>query len=72
MHRKSGTTENDERIDTFFIAEKWDGEIVNKEPHKCDDLSWFDLDNIPENVIPYIKQAINGIKNKTYYSEHDL
>ena len=67
MHRKSV---HNERIDVFFIAEKWDGEILNKEPDKCDDLSWFELDNIPENVIPYIKQAIDGIKNKIYYSEY--
>ena len=70
MHRNSGTDENDERVDVFFTAERWGGEIENKEPHKCDDLSWFDLDNIPENAIPYIKQAINCIKNKIYYSEH--
>ena len=70
MHRNSGTPEDNERVDVFFIAEKWDGEIVNKEPYKCDDLSWFDLDAIPKNVIPYIKQAIEGIKNKTHYSEH--
>ena len=55
MHRNSGTAENNERVDVFFIAQKWSGEIVNKEPHKCDDLSWFDLENIPDNVIPYIK-----------------
>ena len=70
MHRDSGAAENNERVDIFFIAEEWGGEIINKEPHKCDDLSWFDLDNIPENVIPYIKQAIERIRNKTYYSEH--
>ncbi len=70
MHRNSETAVNNERIDVFFIAKKWEGEIENKEPHKCDDLSWFDLDNIPENVIPYIKQAIAGINNKVYYSEY--
>ncbi len=70
MHRNSGTKENNERVDVFFIAEKWDGEIKNKEPYKCDDLSWFDLNNLPENVIPYIKQAIGCIKNKIFYSEH--
>ena len=69
MHRNSGATENNERVDVFFIAEKWDGEIINKEPHKCDDLSWFDLDNIPENTIPYIKQTLNKIRNKEFYSE---
>ncbi len=70
MHRNSGSIENNERVDVFFIAEKWDGKIINKEPHKCNDLSWFDLNDIPENTIPYIKQAINKIKNKIHYSEH--
>jgi len=69
MHRDSQSDEYYERIDVFFIAEKWNGEIINKEPHKCDDLSWFDLDNIPENTIPYIKQTLNMIKNKEFYSE---
>lgn len=69
MHRRAAA-ETIERVDVFFVAEKWDGEIVNKEPHKCDDLSWFDLDDIPENTIPYIKQAIEGIRDRVYYSEH--
>jgi 8-oxo-dGTP pyrophosphatase MutT (NUDIX family) len=70
MHRNSGTVENNERIDVFFVAKKWKGEIVNKEPNRCDGLSWFYLNNLPENVIPYIKQAIDGIKDKIYYSEY--
>lgn len=69
MHRDSHSDEYNERIDTFFVAKKWNGEIVNKEAHKCDDLSWFDLDNIPENTIPHIKQALSKIKNKEFYSE---
>jgi mutator protein MutT len=69
MHRDSGEGEIGNRIDMFFTAEKWEGEIKNIEPNKCDDLSWFDLDNLPENTIPYIKQAIEYIKNKTFYSE---
>lgn len=70
MHRDSGMQENNERVDVFFIAQKWEGEIINREPHKCDDLSWFDLDEIPENVIPYIKQAIDCIREGEFYSEH--
>jgi len=72
MHRNSGTEENNERVDIFFTAEKWVGRIENREPHKCDDLSWFDLGDIPDNTIPYIKQAIDCIKNKIFYSEHGL
>ncbi|MBT4123877.1 MAG: NUDIX domain-containing protein [Candidatus Pacebacteria bacterium] len=70
MHRNSEIIGNKERVDVFFITKKWQGEIQNKEIYKCDDLSWFNLDKLPENIIPYIKQAINKIKNKVYYSEH--
>jgi ADP-ribose pyrophosphatase YjhB (NUDIX family) len=73
MHRNSQeglVVALNERIDIFFVAEKWEGEIENKEPHKCDDLSWFDLDNLPKNVIPYVKRAIDCIKNKIFYSEY--
>jgi len=70
MHRNSGANENNERVDVFFIAKQWQGEPQNKEPYKCDDLSWFNLDNLPANIIPYIRQAIESIKNKIYYSEH--
>ena len=56
MHRKS----DDERIDFFFIADSWEGEITNMEPQKCDDLSWFDINNLPSNTIQYIKRAIGN------------
>ncbi|MFA5878502.1 MAG: NUDIX domain-containing protein [Candidatus Staskawiczbacteria bacterium] len=72
MHRYSGPEWKNlnERMDVFFSAEKWEGDIENKEPNKCDDLSWFDLNKLPDNVIPYIRQAIECIKNNTFYSEH--
>ncbi|PIP75163.1 hypothetical protein COW86_05335 [Candidatus Kuenenbacteria bacterium CG22_combo_CG10-13_8_21_14_all_39_9] len=41
MHRNSRTAENNKKVDVFFVARQWQGEPQNKEPHKCDDLSWF-------------------------------
>jgi 8-oxo-dGTP diphosphatase len=58
-----------ERIDVFVKAKKWNGEVKNKEPNKCDDLSWFSLDNIPENTIPYIKHVLENINKNIFYSE---
>ena len=49
MHRKA----MDERIDFFLSADTWEGEIVNAEPTKCDEVAWFDLDKLPVNTIPY-------------------
>jgi len=66
MHRNEG----EERVDFFFTTEKWSGEPEIREPDKCDDLGWFELDNLPENTIPYIKKAIECFLNNKLYSEH--
>jgi 8-oxo-dGTP pyrophosphatase MutT (NUDIX family) len=67
MHRKSIDSQ---RVDVFFTADKWEGKIKNKEPNKCLDLSWFGLDNLPRNIIPYIKEVINKIKRNIFYCEY--
>ena len=65
MHRR----QDDERVDYFFEVTHWEGEIINTEPDKCDDLSWFPMTNLPENVIPYIKQAIEASRDNVIYTE---
>jgi 8-oxo-dGTP diphosphatase len=54
MHRREG----DERIDFFLAATRWQGEIVNAEPEKCDEVAWFPLDRLPGNVVPYVAKAL--------------
>ena len=71
MHRISAE-EMQERFDLFFIPKQWEGTPRIMEPHKCDDLRWFDIDNLPENMVPYVKDAIEHIKNNTPYSEHGV
>ena len=58
-----------ERVDVFIEADSWQGEPENMEPHKCDELAWFPLDNLPENTIPYIRHALECIRKKIAYSE---
>jgi len=65
MHRKS----EEERIDFFFLTKKYSGNIAIKEPHKCDRLDWFDMNNLPENIVPYIKRAIENYKNKKIFDQ---
>ena len=64
MHRKA----EDERLGFFFRPSKWIGEPENREPHKCDDLSWFPLDRPPHDTIPYIQAAIGHIRADAPYS----
>ena len=70
MHRDSQWAEDRERVDVFFTADNWVGEITNMEPEKCDDLSWFDLENLPDNTIPYIRESLESISRGISYSEY--
>jgi 8-oxo-dGTP pyrophosphatase MutT (NUDIX family) len=63
MHRRS----EDERIDWFVVAQKWSGELRNAEPEKCDDMSWFSLNDLPVNVIPYIRRAISNVLHGRWF-----
>jgi 8-oxo-dGTP pyrophosphatase MutT (NUDIX family) len=54
MHR----IEDDERVDFFVEVHNWQGEPFNAEPEKCDDLRWVDIHTLPDNTIPYVRQAL--------------
>jgi hypothetical protein len=64
MHRKS----TEERIDSFFTTEKWAEQPVNAEPHKSDSLAWFNQDNLPPNMVPYVCFALQNYQNGIVYS----
>ena len=66
MHRWCG---DHERMDLFFTIKDWTGDIKNMEPNKCDDLSWFPLNQLPENTVPYIRAAIECYLKGERYCE---
>jgi len=63
MHRKA----TEERIDFFLTATAWSGEITNREPTKCDQLAWLDMDRLPENVIPYVRRALENYRRGWWF-----
>lgn len=64
--RKDGS---DERVDFFFEASKWTSKPSNKEPHKCDELKWVPIDNLPEKTIPYINKVLSLYPKGQIFSE---
>ena len=67
MHR----IEDEERVDFFFEAHAWAGEAFNAEPEKCDDLRWFDLSHLPENTVPYVRQALRNHFDRIPFAEYE-
>jgi len=41
------------------------------EPDKCDDLNWFEINNLPKNTIPYIREVIDSFLHGIVYSEKE-
>ena len=68
MHRNE-LNGDEARIDFFFKCRSWQGDITNMEPEKCDDLSWFSLNELPINIIQYIKTALEHVNKGQFYSE---
>lgn len=67
FHRK-GASES--LFALVFVVTQWQGECHNNEPTKHDDLQWFSIDQLPSNLLPAHRQAIECIQQNCRYSEH--
>lgn len=65
MHRSS---EDRESIDYFLTCKKYEGNIQIIEKDKCDELEFYDLKKLPNNVIPYVRKGIENYQNKIPFS----
>ncbi len=52
-----------------FKVENFKGSFKNMEPEKCDDLRFFKLNNLPENLIPGAKAALEAIQKGKIHTE---
>lgn len=59
----------DNRIDIFFRANKWHGDVVNCEPDKCDDIKWVALDSLPENMTFYVRDTLKSMQRGEFFNE---
>ena len=66
LHRYST---DQEYMDFFFVAEKWKGTPKVMEKNKCDDMSWFPINDLPKNTLPHVSEVIKRYKNTPAFSE---
>ncbi|EKE09638.1 MAG: hypothetical protein ACD_16C00130G0043 [uncultured bacterium] len=54
-------------ISLFFVVQEFEGEPFNKEPHLHDAMEWFDINHLPDPIIPVVKFGIEQyMKGKAY------
>lgn len=61
--------ETGDRVDLYFEATQWQGEVTNAEPHKCDDLRWVYPTDLPKNFTPHVRIAIECAERGETFSE---
>ena len=64
LHHYSG-----DRINFVLITETYEGIPSIGEPDKCEKLEWFDIKNLPSNIIPKARKSIEEINLEIFYSK---
>jgi len=64
--------ETGDRVDFFFRAKTWKGEVRNTEPNKCDDLKWVSYDELPENMTLHVRKGIEAVNKGVFFQEIGL
>ncbi|WP_224277937.1 NUDIX domain-containing protein [Streptomyces sp. LS1784] len=49
------------RLQLFFHPVRYEGRVRNAEPHKCEELRWWSLGRLPDDIVPYTAHALAEI-----------
>lgn len=66
-HRKS---EDQEWVDFYLKVHSWTGALRNCEPEKCEELKWFPLDDLPQDMIPYVRHAVEKSHSELWFDSY--
>lgn len=54
----------------YFVCTEFYGEPRVCELHKCSEIKWFDLDNLPDDLINDRRQALKAYRDGVHYIEY--
>lgn len=60
-----------QRKNTLFLVETWDGTPENLEPKIHKDCQWFTLDELPEPMIPHVREGLFALLDGETHFEYD-
>jgi len=57
-------------VQIFFWCNEWSGDIKNLEPDKAESLGWFEMNQLPDNTVPYVLRALrNTVGGEVFYED---
>jgi len=59
----------DEYVNFYFSAEIFSGEPIVGEPLMATECIWIDKNDLPEDIVPQLKNLFIQMENKQYFSE---
>jgi len=57
---------NKQSVNFFFECSEWEGDISNGEPHKCDDIDWFTLEELPDQLIEQTSAVLKALQSPSF------
>ena len=63
---------NEGYINVFFTTKKYQGSPKIKEKDKCEDLRWFNVNELPENIMPRKKNVLKNLELGILYDDGDF
>ena len=71
VQHRLGDDPADAYIDFYFQCTEWQGDFVNNEPEKSGGLGWFNISNLPENTLNYVKDVVRMVDENIYFSSRE-
>ncbi|WP_442602640.1 NUDIX domain-containing protein [Paenibacillus sp. KN14-4R] len=56
-----------EWMDFYLRVDTWQGNIVNMEPSKCEELRWFSIHELPDHMIPFVRKALTTNHDQMWF-----
>jgi 8-oxo-dGTP diphosphatase len=66
---RTATDDTGDRVDFFFVSDRWLGEPSVCEPDKCRELRWFPLNQLPDRLMHHVRAALEAIARGDILSE---
>lgn len=67
IHKNIG---NGTYCNVYFKALRWEGDAIVNEPEKNEELRWFSVHELPENIVNDRKTAVENYLHGVHYSQY--